>query len=113
MNEEVHVNAEGQAELDGFLQANPSIQMLEVLMPDINGIFRCKRIHRSEFSALFEGTLKCPATQSLVTTMGEYNHRAPGGGGARQQDTAGERQPGHCALVGLSHWPGAGGPLQH
>ncbi len=74
MNEEVHVNAAGQAELDGFLQANPSIQMLEVLMPDINGIFRCKRIHRSEFSALFEGALKCPATQSLVTTMGEYNH---------------------------------------
>ena len=74
MHDEAHMNAAGQAELDSFLQANPSIQMLEVLMPDINGIFRCKRIHRSEFSALFAGALKCPATQSLVTTMGEYNH---------------------------------------
>jgi glutamine synthetase len=74
MNDERHVHTAGQAELDQFLERNPSIQMLEVLMPDMNGIFRCKRIHRSEFSALFAGALKCPATQSLVTTMGEYDH---------------------------------------
>jgi glutamine synthetase len=64
----------GYKELDEFLARHPGIQMLEVLMPDMNGIFRCKRIHRSEFGALFEGALKCPATQSLVTTMGEYDH---------------------------------------
>lgn len=63
-----------KAELEEFQRQYPHIAMLEVLMPDINGIFRCKRIHRSEFGALFEGALKCPATQSLVTTMGEYNH---------------------------------------
>lgn len=63
-----------RAELDSFMELNPDIAMLEVLMPDMNGIFRCKRIHRSEAPALFAGTLKCPATQSLVTTMGEYDH---------------------------------------
>ncbi|MCB1695466.1 MAG: glutamine synthetase [Halioglobus sp.] len=72
---EVSVDRTGRAELDNFLERYPSIQMLEVLMPDMNGIFRCKRIHRSEFAALFAGSLKCPATQSLVTTMGEYDHQ--------------------------------------
>jgi len=42
-----------QAELEVFLQANPDIAMLEIMMPDMNGIFRCKRIHRSEFGLLF------------------------------------------------------------
>jgi glutamine synthetase len=60
------------AELELFLQQNPTLAMLEVLMPDMNGIFRCKRIHRSEFGTLFAGGLKSVATQSLVTTLGEY-----------------------------------------
>ena len=63
-----------KTELEVFQQQHPGIAMLEVLMPDMNGIFRCKRIHRSEFGALFDGALKSPATQPLVTTMGEYDH---------------------------------------
>lgn len=61
------------AELAQFIQQYPDISMLEVLMPDMNGIFRCKRIDRSEFDALFAGTLKSVATLPLVTTMGEYH----------------------------------------
>ena len=37
-------------ELDTFLKIHPSIKMMEVLMIDMNGIIRCKRIPRSEFS---------------------------------------------------------------
>ena len=58
-----------KTELELFQQQHPEIAMLEVLMPDMNGIFRCKRIHSSEFDALFDGALKSPATQPLVTTM--------------------------------------------
>ena len=61
-----------QAELDRFLREHPGIEMLEVLMPDMNGILRCKRIHRREFQALVDGQLKSVATLPLVTTMGEY-----------------------------------------
>ena len=64
-----------QSELDAFIAQYPDIQMLEVLMPDMNGIFRCKRIHRSEFQALFSGSLKSVASQPLVTTMGEYSDK--------------------------------------
>ena len=74
MHNEVAVTSGISAELGAFLEEHPAIQMLEVLMPDMNGIFRCKRIHRSEFAALADGALKCPATQLLVTTMGEYDH---------------------------------------
>ena len=74
MHDEVAVKSGFGAQLNAFLKEYPAIQMLEVLMPDMNGIFRCKRIHRSEFTALAEGALKCPATQLLVTTMGEYDH---------------------------------------
>ena len=74
MAEEVDVSSMKHEELQQFLQQNPNVQMLEVLMPDINGIFRCKRVHRSEFEALLAGSLKSPATQPLVTTMGEYDH---------------------------------------
>jgi glutamine synthetase len=61
-----------QAELEVFLQANPDIAMLEIMMPDMNGIFRCKRIHRSEFGLLFGEGLKSVASLPMVTTMGEY-----------------------------------------
>jgi glutamine synthetase len=39
-------------ELDEFLGNNPDIELLEVLMPDFNGLLRCKRIQRQEFAAL-------------------------------------------------------------
>ena len=68
------MQAGDKTELETFQRQYPDIAMLEVLMPDMNGIFRCKRIHRSEFGALFDGALKSPATQPLVTTMGEYDH---------------------------------------
>ena len=36
-----------QAELDRFMQLNPSIEVIELIMPDFSGIPRCKRIQRS------------------------------------------------------------------
>jgi glutamine synthetase len=60
-----------QEELDVFLEQNPKIQMLEVLMPDINGVLRCKRIHRREFGAMFSGGIKSPACLPLVNCKGD------------------------------------------
>ncbi|GAB5413027.1 MAG: glutamine synthetase family protein [Congregibacter sp.] len=53
-------------ELDAFLGANPDVKLLEVLMPDMNGILRCKRIHRREFDALFEGSFSVPKTMPFL-----------------------------------------------
>jgi glutamine synthetase len=64
----------GQEELDAFLSANPDIQLLEILMPDLNGLLRCKRIQRAEFSALFNGAFSVPRTVPLLGIRGDmYN----------------------------------------
>ena len=35
-----------QAELDAFLVNHPDIEVIELVMPDLSGIARCKRIQR-------------------------------------------------------------------
>ncbi|MEP4486461.1 MAG: glutamine synthetase family protein [Halioglobus sp.] len=60
-----------QSELENFLQTHTDIQMLELLMPDINGILRCKRIHRREFNSLFDHSFKAPLSVPLLGIMGE------------------------------------------
>ncbi len=47
--------------------------MLEVLMPDMSGILRTKRIPRLEFESFFTGNLKGATTLPLINTMGDYN----------------------------------------
>ena len=66
------------SELDQFLQRNPDIQMLELMMPDMNGIFRCKRIQRREFQLFFSGNLKGPITIPFLGIMGNlYDEQIP------------------------------------
>lgn len=60
-------------ELETFLANNPEIQMMEVLIPDLSGILRTKRIPRMEFESFFKGGLKGTTTLPLVNTMGDYN----------------------------------------
>ncbi|WP_339670486.1 glutamine synthetase family protein [Dasania marina] len=62
-----------KAELDAFLKQYPDIQMLEVLAPDMNGMFRAKRIPRSEFDSFCEGKVTTTASMPLVNSMGDYN----------------------------------------
>ncbi|EED31456.1 putative glutamine synthetase protein [gamma proteobacterium NOR5-3] len=59
------------SELHTFLEKNPDIQLLEVLMPDYNGILRCKRIGRREFSSLYEGTFSVPRTVPFLAIRGD------------------------------------------
>jgi glutamine synthetase len=60
------MNYADAAELEQFLKAYPDTQVLELLMPDISGILRAKRIHRSEFSRLFDGTFLTPRSAPLL-----------------------------------------------
>ena len=59
-------------ELNYFLDKYPSVSMMEVLMVDINGIIRCKRIPRSEFEELFTYGIKGPASTVLLNVKGEF-----------------------------------------
>lgn len=57
-------------ELDQFLGKHPDIQLLELLIPDMNGIYRCKRIQRREFSALFNGEFSVPKSVPFLGIRG-------------------------------------------
>ena len=59
-------------EIETFLAQNPDTTMLEVLLPDINGILRCKRIPAIEFQSFFKSGSKGPASTVLVNCRGEY-----------------------------------------
>ena len=61
-----------QSELDQFLERHPDIEMLELLMPDMNGVLRCKRIGRREFDGFFSGKLKGPLPIPFLGTMGTF-----------------------------------------
>ena len=61
------------AELEKFLQTYPEIQMLEVLMTDMNGIPRAKRIPRTEFESFIGGQARTAASVSLLNTLGDFD----------------------------------------
>lgn len=58
-------------ELDDFLRAHPDTQMLELLMPDMNGLLRCKRIQRREFADFFAGAFSVPRTVPFLGVRGD------------------------------------------
>lgn len=59
------------SELEVFLREHPEVQLLEVLMPDYNGMLRCKRIQRREFEALFQGGFSVPITVPVLGILGD------------------------------------------
>ena len=59
-------------ELQAFLKQYPEITMLELLMPDLNGILRCKRIPVSEFDTFFNHGVKGPESTTLLNVLGEF-----------------------------------------
>ena len=73
------MNYADAAELEQFLKAYPDTQVLELLMPDISGILRAKRIHRSEFSRLFDGTFLTPRSAPLLGALHLIAPQLPGG----------------------------------
>lgn len=66
------MNIASESEITEFVAANPEIKMLEILMPDMNGIIRCKRIPASEFGTFFRSGVKGPASTTILNVLGEY-----------------------------------------
>ena len=58
-------------ELQDFLETHPRTKMVEILLPDVNGILRGKRIGRDELETLYRQGLKMCASTPLVDSRGE------------------------------------------
>ena len=61
------------AEWEAFVAQHQELMMFEVMMPDMNGILRCKRLARDDMAGLFGGNQKSPITLPLITPMGQYS----------------------------------------
>lgn len=57
-------------ELSLFLESHPSLESLELLVPDMNGIIRGKRITVDEADTLYENGLNFPAATHLLDSSG-------------------------------------------
>ena len=66
------MNIATESELQQFIKQYPEIKMLEILMPDMNGIIRCKRIPANEFATFFRDGVKGPASTMLLNVRGEF-----------------------------------------
>ena len=58
-------------ELHAFLKRMPDVRMLEVIMADINGILRGKRIPIAEAAELYHGGIKACGSLTLLSSKGE------------------------------------------
>ncbi|MFA7554360.1 MAG: glutamine synthetase family protein [Spongiibacteraceae bacterium] len=66
-----YIDSASIEELEAFLLSHPATEMMEVLVVDINGILRGKRIPASEFRTFFTKGLKSAASSLLMDTSGD------------------------------------------
>jgi len=59
------------AEMDAFMAANPDIELIELLVPDMCGILRGKRLTRDNFGKLFAGEVRVPGSICLLDATGQ------------------------------------------
>jgi glutamine synthetase len=59
-----------ETELQQFLDRYPATRAIEVLLPDINGILRGKRVNREQFDGLFGRGINVPATAQIMDSRG-------------------------------------------
>lgn len=58
-------------ELRAFLRRHPKTTAADLLIPDINGILRCKRIQKREFQKAFADGFAMPGGTVLLDTLGD------------------------------------------
>ncbi|MEJ2605006.1 MAG: glutamine synthetase, partial [Gammaproteobacteria bacterium] len=56
--------------LDDFLTANPDCGMMELLIADMVGVLRGKRILPAEFTKVFGRGFNIPGSVAMLDTMG-------------------------------------------
>jgi glutamine synthetase len=57
-------------ELEALLAGDPGLRAVEVLLPDMNGVLRGKRVGRNELAALFGRGINMPASACIMDTRG-------------------------------------------
>jgi len=59
------------SEADAFLEANPAVRTVELLMPDMCGILRGKRLTLSSFKKLYSDDVRAPGSLYILDVTGQ------------------------------------------
>jgi len=60
-----------KSELQRFLRKRPKADVVELLIADINGVFRGKRVRQGEFATLYKDGFSFPGGSVLLDTLGD------------------------------------------
>ncbi len=63
--------ASTMSEADAFLAANPGVKTIELLLPDMCGILRGKRLTRNSFKKLYSGSVRTPGSLYILDVTGQ------------------------------------------
>jgi len=59
------------AELNRFIKKHPETEVMELLIADLPGVLRCKRIRSKEFAKTFREGFYLPGGAVLIDTIGD------------------------------------------
>ncbi|KJE37015.1 glutamine synthetase [Thalassospira sp. HJ] len=62
---------DSRADAQRFFEENPDVELVELLIPDINGVFRGKRISKQKFLKSFTEGVTLPGSMCLVDITGD------------------------------------------
>jgi glutamine synthetase len=88
-----------KTELNRFLKRYPATDVMELLIADLPGVLRCKRIRRNEFVKTFEDGFSLPGGTVLIDTIGDVINGIPWSAGDGDPDVDARIVPGSLAPV--------------
>jgi glutamine synthetase len=95
------------AELNRFLKKYPKTDVLELLIADLTGVLRCKRIRKSEFRKVFKDGFSLPGGTVLIDTIGDVIDGIPWSADDGDPDINASVVPGSLAPVPWAKRPSA------
>lgn len=94
-----------RGEAEAFLAAHPDIRTVDLLLPDLNGILRGKRLAAAEALKLFSGGISVPATAQLLDSRGGLTPGLPYGLEDGDPDESCRAVPGSLVAVPWASLP--------
>ena len=97
-----------QIELKRFLRKHPDTDVMELLIADLPGILRGKRIRRKEFAKTFSDGFCLPGGTVLIASIGDVSDGIPWSADDGDPDINARIVPGSLAPVPWAQRPAAG-----
>ena len=97
----------GALELKRFMRRHPETEMIEVLIADLQGVLRGKRVRRPDFEKTFSDGFSLPGGAVLLDTTGDVVEGIPWSANDGDPDTPAKIVPGSLAPLTWASTPSA------